>query len=96
MRSLAFIVSAFLLAATPSFAGPVVQVQDTARSDVQPRGDRWEDRWQGRHHWLYDDAIQQSATDGQASNAQASCRTVAVRVKRSDGAFAIRHHKLCD
>ena len=93
MRPLAFIVVGLLLAATPSFAAP--QERNAARED-QPRGERWDERWQGRHHWLYDDVEPGAATDGYAANAQADCRNVPVRVKRPDGSTAVRRLKRCD
>ena len=96
MRSATVIVFGFLLAATPSFAAPVLQGRDAARETDEPRGDRW----QGRHHWLYDDVAQdtapEAATDGHAANARADCRTVPVRVKRSDGSTALRRINRCD
>ena len=93
MRCIPFIVLGLLLAAAPAFASPVLQ--DTTESG-EPRGERWDDRWQGRNHWLYDDIARDAATDGHDAKAQANCRNVAVRVKRSDGAFAICWIRRCD
>ena len=100
MRSIPFIVLGFLLAAAPAAATPYVEPQD-APPVVEPVGEGWHERWQGRRHWLYDDsdlnvATPGAATDGRDSNAQANCRNVPVRVKRSDGAYAISRINRCD
>ena len=92
MRPIVLIALGLMLAAAPpAFASPALQ---DAAEQAQPRGERWNERWQGRHHWLYDDAT--SATDGAAANAQAHCRTVPVRMKRSDGTTVLRRIRRCD
>jgi hypothetical protein len=93
MRTIPFIVLGLLWTATPSFAAP--QQRDAAR-DGQPVGERWNDRWQGRQHWLYDDVEPGAATDGFAANAQADCRHVTMRVKRSDGTTGVRRVRRCE
>ena len=95
MRAVPLIVLGLLLAAGPSVAAPSLQENEPAHDEAEPRGDRWNDRWQGRRHYLYDD-IARDAPDGHAANPQARCRNVPVRTKRSDGAFAIRRIKRCD
>jgi len=93
MRAAPLIVLGLLLAAT-SFAP--AQEQDTARETAQPRGERWNERWQGRQHWLYEEAVHDTGADGYDANAQARCRNVPMRVLRSDGAYAIRWINRCD
>ncbi len=94
MRSIIFIVAGLLLATAPSAAAPL-QEQDGARAD-EPRGERWNDRWRGRQHFLYDAITQDAATDGHAANAQGNCRNVPVRVKQSDGTTTVRRINRCD
>jgi hypothetical protein len=94
MRPIVLIALGLLLAAAPpAFASPALQ---DAAEQAQPRGERWDERWQGRHHWLYDDAAPGVATDGAAANAQGHCRTVPVRTKRSDGTTVQRRIRRCD
>jgi hypothetical protein len=95
MRCIAIIALALGLATAPSFASPYVEEQDGVAMD-QPRGERWNERWQGRKHILYDDIEQDAATDGHSANARADCRKVPVRVKRSDGTTTVRRINRCD
>lgn len=92
MRPTTLIAFGLLVAAAPWFPVPRAQAQDAAREQEQPRGDRW----QGRQHGLYDAAAPDAGTDGRGANAQAQCHHVPVRVKRADGAYAIRWMKRCD
>jgi hypothetical protein len=96
MRTTLFILLA-LLAATPSLASP--QERGAAAAASEPRGERADVRWQGRHHWLYDDAVPgaatTTATDGYNANAKGDCRSVPVRMKRSDGATVVRRVNRC-
>jgi hypothetical protein len=93
MRTAPFILLA-LLAATPSLASP--QERDAAAAASDLRGERADNRWQGRHHWLYDDAVSSAATDGLNANARGDCRNVPVRMKRSDGATVVRRVRRCE
>ena len=81
-----------LLAAGPSLAAPSLPPEvESTREEEEPQGDRFEDRWQGRQHWLYDE---QDA--GRAANAQAPrCVNALVRVKRPDGSTTRRWTKRC-
>ena len=94
MRTIPFIVLGLLLAAAPASAAPAVQ--DRTAEAGEPVGERWDDRWQGRHHWLYDDVEPGASTDGHAANAQADCRNVPVRMKRPDGSTVVRRLKRCE
>jgi hypothetical protein len=95
MRTLLFVVTA-LASVAPAFdASAQEQSTRIAREDDdQPRGDRWEDRWRGRQHILYDD-IRRPDTDGYSSNAAADCRTFILRYKRPDGTTGIRRENRC-
>ena len=95
MRSIPFIVLGLVLAAAPAAAAPDVEPQDAPHA-IEPVGERWDERWQGRRHWLYDDSDRNAATDGRDANAQANCRSVPVRVKRPDGTSAISRINRCD
>jgi hypothetical protein len=83
-----------MLAAAPAAAAPYLQ--ERAAEYGEPRGERWKERWQGRRHWLYDDAEPGAATDGHAANAQADCRNVPVRVKRPNGFTTVRRVRQCE
>jgi hypothetical protein len=75
-----------------AFASP--SQEQVVREDDQPHGDRWEDRWQGRQHFLYDE-VWEDGIDGRAANAKADCHRLAIRYKRPDGTTAIRHENRC-
>jgi hypothetical protein len=90
MRITLFIFIA-LLAATPSLASPQ---ERNPGSEV--RTERSDVRWQGRRHWLYDDAGSDVSTDGFNANAKGDCRSVPVRMKRSDGATVVRRVRRCE
>jgi hypothetical protein len=92
MRALALAAICAILTA-PCIAAPAEQDADTV-SKFEPVGDRWEDRWQGRKHILYDEVLQEG-TDGAAEIRQ-DCRAVAVRYKRSDGGTAVRRESRCE
>jgi hypothetical protein len=95
MHPFALIAFALLLAAGPSLAAPSLPPEvESTREEEEPHGDRFEDRWQGRRHWLYDE--QDAATDGRGANAQAHCVNALVRVKRPDGSTTRRWTKRCD
>jgi hypothetical protein len=81
------------LAAAPAAATSYLDRQD-GQSAGEPVGEDWPNRWQGRRHWFYDDIAKD--TNGHSANAKASCRTVPVRVKRSDGTTGVRRIKRCD
>ena len=94
MRTILFVVGA-LLATAPAFAASSVKDKQIVRDDDQPRGDRWEDRWQGRQHILYDE-LWQDGTDGHAANAKADCRNFTVRYKLPNGTTALRRENRCN
>ena len=100
MRTTALGVCAVCLllnAVATSSAAPATP-DDPALPNVEALGNREPDRWQGRHHYLYDDDYQPgtAATVGSApSNAQA-CSNEPVRLRRSDGSTVVRRFRRCD
>jgi hypothetical protein len=55
------------------------------------------DRWQGRHHYLYDEEHPPGAeTIGSAASDARACSNEPVRLKRSDGSTVVRRFKRCD
>ena len=96
MRTMLFVVGALLLWTVPALGASSVQdKQQLARETDQPRGDQWEDRWQGRQHILYDE-LSQDGTDGHAVTGKADCRNFTMRYKRPDGTTAIRRENRCN
>jgi hypothetical protein len=67
-----------------------------SKAKAEGLGERWEDRWQGRKHILYDDeTVVQDGTDG-AAELRDDCKRVLVRLKRSDGTTAVRRENRCE
>ena len=86
-----FLISPFLAAAAPTDA------DDARLPNIETLGDREPDRWQGRHHYLYDDQNQpNSATVGSAPSDSRSCASEPVRLRRSDGSTVVRRIRRCD
>jgi hypothetical protein len=56
------------------------------------------DRWQGRHHYLFDEQNRPNgpATTGAASPETSGCATTTVRMRRSDGSTVLRRIRRCD
>ena len=99
MRARLGIVGAVLLAMSGSAAIAVEDNQIVDKQivqDGQPRGERYEDRWQGRRHILHDDDLPQEGTDGNAANARAECRAFAMRENRPDGTTVVRREQRCE
>lgn len=94
MRTI-LLASALLILSPSLNAAPIQDKQPVARSDDQPSGDRYEDRWQGRQHILYDE-LWQDGTDGSASNAKSECRSYSLRFKRPDGTTGVRRENRCN
>lgn len=89
------LIASAIVTIAPAFAQSSAQDQDIVGNEAQPRGERWEDRWRGRQHILYDE-VWQDGTDGYASEAKQDCRAFAMRYKRADGTTAIRRDNRCD
>lgn len=63
----------------------------------EPAEDALADRWQGRHHYLYDEENRPSpATTGASSSETSGCATTTVRMRRSDGTTVLRRIRRCD
>ena len=84
----------FLTALTTSAAAPAT-ADDPALPNIETLGNREPDRWQGRHHYLYDDEHQPGTAASAPSDARA-CSNEPVRLRRSDGSTVIRRFRRCD
>jgi len=65
---------------------------------VQIRGpdEALADRWQGRHHYLYDQENRPGPTTTGASPETSGCATTTVRMRRSDGSSVLRRIRRCE
>jgi len=55
------------------------------------------DRWQGRHHYLYDEENRPGPeTVGAAPSNARACSNEPVRLRRSDGSTVVRRLRRCD
>jgi hypothetical protein len=96
---------ACLLLTAPTSAAPA-SADDPALQNIEALGNREPDRWQGRHHYLYDDEYQHlyddeyqpgGATVGSAPSSDArACSDEPVRLRRSDGSTVVRRFRRCD
>jgi hypothetical protein len=78
-------------APAPNTADEAIQLQ------MEAVGDRWPERWQGRQHYLYDEAAPAvGATDGSNPSDARACATDAMRVRKPDGSTTIAHIRRCD
>ena len=85
-----------LTALSTSVAAPA-SADDPALQNIEALGNREPDRWQGRHHYLYDDEYQPgSATVGSAPSEARACANEPVRLRRSDGSTVVRRFRRCD
>jgi len=83
-------------ALTTSAAAPA-SADDPTLQNIEALGNREPDRWQGRHHYLYDDEYQPgSATVGSAPPDARACSNEPVRLRRSDGTTVVRRFRRCD
>jgi hypothetical protein len=78
----------------PALAAPSDPEKRLPRDD-QPLGERYQDRWQGRQHILYDE-LWHVETDGRAPDANAECRGTSVRYRRPDGTTGVRRENTCN
>jgi hypothetical protein len=85
-----------LLSPFSAVAAPT-NAEDAALLNIEALGEREPDRWQGRHHYLYDDENQpNSATVGSAPSEGRTCGSEPVRLRRSDGSTVVRRIRRCD
>jgi hypothetical protein len=97
MRPTNFVICAtcVLLTAMPLGAAAPTN-SDDAGLNIDALGDREPDRWQGRHHYLYDDEHRPgSATTGASPSDPRACANEPVRMRRSDGSV-VRRVRRCD
>jgi hypothetical protein len=70
----------------------------SAGAQAQEPGEAMADRWQGRHHYLFDEQNRPgtATTTGAASPETSGCATTTVRMRRSDGSTVLRRIRRCD
>lgn len=87
-----------LLTALATSAAAPASANDPALPNIEALGNREPDRWQGRHHYLYDDEYQPgaAATVGSAPSDARACSDEPVRLRRSDGRTVVRRFRRCD
>ena len=94
--------TACVLLTTVNHAAAAPSPDGAASPPVETLNERNPDRWQGRHHYLYDDenrpdaATTDSATTGAAPSDARACANEPVRLRRSDGTTVVRRLKRCD
>jgi hypothetical protein len=80
----------------PAAAAPT-GADEAGLLNIEALSDREPDRWQGRHHYLYDDENQpNSATLGSALRDGRTCANEPVRLRRLDGSTVVRRLRRCD
>ena len=91
------ICTACVLLTGPHAAAAPADADDARLLNIEALGDREPDRWQGRHHYLYDDENQpNSATVGSAPHDGRACANEPVRLRRADGSTVVRRIRRCD
>ena len=80
-------------ALTTSAAAPA-SADDPTLQNIEALGNREPDRWQGRHHYLYDDEYRPETT-GSTPSAK-GCAEEIVRLQRSDGKYTVKRINRCD
>jgi hypothetical protein len=98
MRIIVFgVLTACILLHPPHAAAAPTSSDDAALLKIEAVGDSAPERWQGRHHYLYDDENQpNSATVGSAPSDARACAREPVRLRRSDGSTVVRRIRRCD
>ena len=90
-------VACLLLSTLPSTVAAPSNTDEPTLPNIEALGAREPDRWQGRHHYLYDDQHQPaSATVGSAPADARGCANEPVRMRRSDGSTVVRRFRRCD
>ena len=67
-----------------------------AEAQIRDPGEALADRWQGRHHYLYDQENRPDPTTTGASPETSGCATTTVRMRRSDGSSVLRRIRRCE
>jgi hypothetical protein len=97
VTALGVCVACLLVSALTTSAAAPASADDPALQNIEALGNREPDRWQGRHHYLYDDEYQPgSATVGSAPPDARACSNEPVRLRRSDGTTVVRRFRRCD
>jgi len=98
VTALGVCVACLLLTALTTAAGAPATADDPALPNIEALGNREPDRWQGRHHYLYDDEHQPgtATTVGSAPSDARTCSNEPVRLRRSDGTTVVRRFRRCD
>jgi hypothetical protein len=87
---------AFLTMSSPIVAAPT-SADEAGLPNLEALTGREPDRWQGRHHYLYDEENQpNSETTGSAPSDPRSCAGEPVRMRRTDGTTVVRRIRRCD
>jgi hypothetical protein len=90
------VAGAFLTMPGIAVSSPAVS-DEAGLPNIEALGSREPDRWNGRHHYLYDEEFQPgSATVGAAPTDPRPCAGEPVRMRRSDGTSVVRRIKRCD
>ena len=89
--------AAAMLLMIPSIAPVRAAAPATAAEEAaQMQAEAIQDRWQGRHNYLYDDEYQPGIeTVGERPEDARACFDEPVRLKRSDGSTVVRHFRRC-
>ena len=91
------ICTACALLTGPFAAAAPINADDPGQLNRATAGERAANRWQGRHHYLYDDENQpNTATVGSATSEGRTCGSEPVRVRRPDGSTVVRRIKRCE
>lgn len=94
--SLAVVAFSTLWGVSHAAAASPTSADDAALMQAEALGDRAPDRWQGRHHYLYDDDHQpNSETVGSGDSNRSNCAQEPVRIRRSDGSTVVRRINRC-
>ena len=90
-------VTCLLLSALSHTVAAPASTDDPSLPNIEALGNREPDRWQGRHHYLYDDEhLPGRATVGSAPADPRGCANEPVRLRRSDGSTVMRRFRRCD
>jgi hypothetical protein len=88
--------AAGVLLTTPSIVPLRAATPTTDDEAALQQAEAMQDRWQGRHSYLYDDDYQPGAeTVGERAADPRACVNEPVRLRRSDGSTVVRRFRRC-
>src|SRR3954467_11889145 len=97
MTALGVCAACQLLTAIPTSVAAPATADGPALPNIEALGNREPDRWQGRHHYLYDEENQPGIVPGGSAPSDArACANEPVRLRRSDGSTVVRRFRRCD